>query len=548
MKPRFKLKLRGQLLIATGFLVLAPLLLVGYLVNMRVTTAMTQQALSYNAHIGKLVRTEVLRFVDKEQQTLAVAASTADLWNPDKRLEHLEQLYKLTGHWKRVYFADAKTGKIVTSIPNQSMPPDLNVRSRDWYHRALVNPGVSVSEIYPDAITGEQLISFSTVIRDNAGNLVGVLGADLSREALRQSLSDNISLASGTELWLVDPLGHFLLQPDVDNNSIPPTYTSSFVSQLQSNHLVSETPIPEVGWLAIVAKDTTLALADANRLSLDITGLTFIFFVLAVLGVLFYVYHLTKPIDVLLGRIHAIQQGACWRDFPPMHTRLDEIGQVAQAFDTVTEELQELLRDVITTLTTTLDARDPYTRHHSERVSIYAHLLARYLGWPSLEAENVLRAGLMHDVGKIGVPELILNKPGPLTSEEYETMKTHSQGSYDILQRIPFYVKLGIAEMILEHHERWDGKGYPLSLKEDEILPGARVLAIADAFDAMTSDRAYRKALTLEEALKELRKGAGKQFDPGMVQVFLSIPRSILLQCMEKPLETQMNRVPLTAV
>ena len=129
-------------------------------------------------------------------------------------------------------------------------------------------------------------------------------------------------------------------------------------------------------------------------------------------------------------------------------------------------------------------------------------------------------------------------------------MKTHCQASYDIIQGIPFYVRLGIAEMVLEHHERWDGNGYPLGIYDDIILPGARVLAIADSFDAMTSDRAYRKALSLDEALAELSFGSGKQFDPAFVQVFLTIPREILLDTMSASLETnslktKMNRVPL---
>ncbi|WP_206810730.1 HD domain-containing phosphohydrolase [Paradesulfitobacterium ferrireducens] len=551
MPPRFRIKLRGQLLLFTGLLVLVPLLLVGYLVDQRVSAAMTEQALSHNAHVGSLVQTEVKRFVETEEQALAVAAASADLWEPSLRQQHLEQLYGLMAHWKRVYIADTNTGKILNSSPGEDiskLPAIYDARLRDWYHRALVNPGVSVSEIYPDTVTGEDMITFSTVVRDEDGNLVGVLAADLTRDSLRKSLQEKIAISTNVNLWLVDPLGHFLLKPE--NPNVPPVsaYSSQFINELQKDQIVSQTKIPEVGWLAVVSQDSETALGEVHRLSLEIAWVTFLFLGLAILGVLYYVYRLTKPIDVLLQRIRAIEQGACWRDFPPMRVRFDEIGEVAQAFDKVTEELQELLRDVITTLTTTLDARDPYTRHHSERVSIYAHLLAQHLNWPSLEAENVLRASLMHDVGKIGVPEQILNKPGPLTPEEYEIMKTHSQGSFDILLRIPFYVKLGIAEMVLEHHERWDGKGYPLGLKGTDILPGARVMAIADAFDAMTSDRAYRKALSLDDALRELQRGAGKQFDPEMVEVFLSIPRPLLVTCISASSETQMNRVPLTAV
>lgn len=132
-----------------------------------------------------------------EQQTLAVAASSADLWDVSKRQQHLDHLYNMMSHWKRVYIADAETGKILNSTSDEDMsklPSNYDARLRDWYHRALVNPGVSVSEIYPDTVvTGEDMISFSTVIRNEDGKLIGVLAADLTRDSLRKSLQEKIA-------------------------------------------------------------------------------------------------------------------------------------------------------------------------------------------------------------------------------------------------------------------------------------------------------------------------------------------------------------------
>ncbi len=563
MKLRLKIKLRGQLLLATGLLVLIPLMLIGYFVNQSVNRVMTEQALYHNSYIGQSVRLEVLRFIDKEKQTLAVAANSTDLWETSTQAQanHLDQLFKFDGHWQRIYFADTKTSKITTIIPDSMDTATCDLLSQDWYYKALINPGSVITVSNQGLFGAKDVITFSTAIRNSAGQIIGIIGVDLSQESLSKILHDNITISRGIDFWLVDSQGNFLLRPNEDPDLLTGpdfeakllndlVYSPVFLDQVKATHITSETWVPEVGWTAIIAQDPSMALIDARRLSHNIKGLTFVFFILAVIGVLYYVYRLTRPIEDLLDRIHAIEQGESRTNLTPLQTNFNEIGEVAAAFDKMTEELQKLLRDVINTLTTTLDARDPYTRYHSGRVSIYANLLARYLNWTPLECENVLRAGLLHDVGKIGVPEHILNKPAALTKEEFETMKTHCQASYDIVQGIPFYVKLGIAEMVLEHHERWDGNGYPLGIYDDIILPGARVLAIADSFDAMTSDRAYRKALSLDEALAELCFGSGKQFDPDFVRVFLTIPREILLDTMNTSLETnclitKMNRVPL---
>lgn len=185
-----------------------------------------------------------------------------------------------------------------------------------------------------------------------------------------------------------------------------------------------------------------------------------------------------------------------------------------------------------------MEARDPYTKHHSERVSLYAELLARELGFDPVRRANIVRAGVLHDIGKIGVPEGILNKPGALTAEELAIMRDHARQSYEIVKEIPFYADIGIDQVILQHHEQWDGNGYPLGLAGEEILPEARILAIADAFDAMTSNRVYRKTLSLEEAFDELVKGSGRQFDPEFARVFLAIPVEELRRCLGVTLKT----------
>jgi HD-GYP domain-containing protein (c-di-GMP phosphodiesterase class II) len=177
--------------------------------------------------------------------------------------------------------------------------------------------------------------------------------------------------------------------------------------------------------------------------------------------------------------------------------------------------------DMIKTLAFVVEAKDPSTRAHLQRTHDYAVALAEAVD-PELAADEQLRYGfLLHDVGKVGIPEAVLNKPGPLDEREREVMRAHPLLGVQMVAGIK---SLGSAvEVIRCHHERWDGKGYPSGLAGDDISAGARVFSVADAFDAMTSDRPYRKAISLDRACQEIADGAGSQFDPAVVEAFTAI-------------------------
>ena len=168
-----------------------------------------------------------------------------------------------------------------------------------------------------------------------------------------------------------------------------------------------------------------------------------------------------------------------------------------------------------------LEAKDRYTRGHSQRVTHFSLAIAARLELPSANLEDLRCAAILHDLGKIGVREAILNKPGALTSEEFREVVRHPEVATRILSPIPFFRK--ILPSILHHHERFDGDGYPGRIAGTEIPLYSRIMAIADTYDAMTSSRAYRPALSEEEATAEIRRGAGMQFDPELVPVFLSV-------------------------
>ena len=172
-------------------------------------------------------------------------------------------------------------------------------------------------------------------------------------------------------------------------------------------------------------------------------------------------------------------------------------------------------------LVSTVEARDPYTYGHSRKVNSFAVALAEAIGLLPDDVSKVSTAALLHDIGKIGVPDKVLNKKGKLDKEDWEAIKSHPRLGANIVGNIPNLVPC--VSTILYHHERWDGGGYPDGLKGEEIPIEARILAIADSFEAMTSPRPYRPALSIEEVMKELRQGAGLQFDPSLVEVFIGI-------------------------
>jgi putative nucleotidyltransferase with HDIG domain len=185
------------------------------------------------------------------------------------------------------------------------------------------------------------------------------------------------------------------------------------------------------------------------------------------------------------------------------------------------QEIQEGYLRTITALAEALDARDPYTYRHSGNVTKYAVAIAKEMRLSDLEIENIRRGGLLHDIGKIGVRDEILLKPTKLTNDEYAQIKIHPAKGEEILKSLPFLKSA--AELIRHHHERPDGKGYPDSLPGYKIEMGAKILAVADAFDTMISDRPYRKALSLQKAINELKKCSGYQFDSSVVEAFLKV-------------------------
>ena len=186
-----------------------------------------------------------------------------------------------------------------------------------------------------------------------------------------------------------------------------------------------------------------------------------------------------------------------------------------------TKEVEGLSLHVVHTLADAIDAKDAYTKGHSGRVAEYSKEIARRAGFPIAYQEEIYMMGLLHDVGKIGVPDAVINKPGKLTDEEFEKIKTHPGRGAKILENIEEMPQLAIGARW--HHERFDGRGYPDGLAGLDIPEEARIIAVADAYDAMTSNRSYRGLIPQDVVKQELEKGSGTQFDPRFAAIMLEI-------------------------
>jgi len=185
------------------------------------------------------------------------------------------------------------------------------------------------------------------------------------------------------------------------------------------------------------------------------------------------------------------------------------------------EYLQEVYLNVVKALVDVIEEKDAYTKNHSEGVALYSSKIAEAYGLPPTQVTLIVRAAHLHDIGKVGIPDSILKKPGKLTADECEVIKKHPEIGIKILRNLPF---LGaVIDLIAQHHERFDGHGYPRGIGGKEIQIGARILCVADAYDAMRSSRSYRvEPFTKDEAAEEIRINSGSQFDPAVVEAFFA--------------------------
>jgi len=296
--------------------------------------------------------------------------------------------------------------------------------------------------------------------------------------------------------------------------------------------LGSVAPIPALGWGVLVERPTAEAFASVRVMQQRTLVVSALAALLALaLGSIFS-RRLIVPLQSLAGISSEIATGNL-----AARAKIkgeDEIGQLANNFNNMAGSIealvrrlkqalrqnQELFLETIRTLAAAIDAKDPYTRGHSERVSSYSMAIARHLGLSQEEVFRVRIAAILHDVGKLGIRDGILNKPGGLTDDEFAVMRQHPDIGAQIMA--PIRMLKDIIPGIRNHHETWDGKGYPDRLRADEIPLVARIIGAADTFDAMTTTRPYQKAMELEYVLQKMQTMSGTRFDPQVVEALLA--------------------------
>ncbi len=238
----------------------------------------------------------------------------------------------------------------------------------------------------------------------------------------------------------------------------------------------------------------------------------------------------SRPLTELIGHLNESERSGRLRPDFSIHSPVKEVNRLGEAFNRAAEAIEESQQrlenatlEFVETMAQALDARDPYTAGHSNRVSVNSTSIAEAMGLPPDQIEIIRIGAKLHDIGKIGVPDAVLQKPGKLTAEEYALIKMHPQIGKRILEKAGrFQDYLPIVEL---HHEDWNGGGYPYGLKGEEVPLGVRIVHVADVYDAITSHRAYRRAMSEQQVMEILHEGSGTMFDPVVLEAFLRILR-----------------------
>jgi len=288
----------------------------------------------------------------------------------------------------------------------------------------------------------------------------------------------------------------------------------------------------KIGYLVLELNKSSIRMAQ-QKVKGYIAITLIIILVFAATGTLFLSTFITRPINELIRGIEDLKLN---RKIKPIYVYSDdELGRLTEHFNemvrTITfqqeslnsysRELEESFISTVKVLAAAIDARDPFTMGHSARIAILSSKLGESIGLSRREVEDIEIACLFHDIGKLRIPDAILIKQGPLDTSEYREIMKHPEYGAEILRRAPSLHKYIPA--VLHHHEWYNGKGYPYGLKGKEIPVAASIIAVADAFDAMTSSRPYRKGLSIKDAMEELKYWAGRQFEPEIVKILLGL-------------------------
>ncbi len=385
----------------------------------------------------------------------------------------------------------------------------------------------------------------------------GMLAAVVSLDSILRRLEE--TSVRGRTVFVVDHSGRVIAHPDTRRfvpgtdlrssyivaqasglpKDLRTTATVQHFSDIEQGHqtelIGTYSTIPDLAWTVIAQRSLEEAREDAGVTELNTEALTFVLGVIAVAVILGYLFAvgISTPIRALAASTRAISRGEFHERAPVRGAA--EISELAQTFNNMAgdienyiarlkqaaQENRELFLGSIRMLAAAIDEKDPYTRGHSDRVAKYSVLIGQQLGLSAEELDRLRISALLHDVGKIGVDDRVLKKPGALTQEEFQLMKQHPSKGANIMR--PVAQLKDVLPGIELHHEHVDGKGYPYGLKGDEIPLMARIIAVSDTLDAMTTNRPYQSAREIDDALQVIHKVAGSKFDVKVVEALESV-------------------------
>ncbi|WP_291637172.1 HD domain-containing phosphohydrolase, partial [Clostridium sp.] len=426
-------------------------------------------------------------------------------------------------------------GSLFISPIDVTIPSDYDSRTREWYKGTLNKKGdIFWTEPYVDAgESGKMLQTVSKAVYDDKGKLKGVIGLDIELKKFTEII-DNLSYAKNSYIFLLNQKNdvlahnsynlHYFKNNIIDN--INQNKSDEIINIDKNKYVVSEVPINVNNWKLVAITKTNLE-SELSSIKNRIISIFLIAIALSIFMAIRMSKNLLRPLNKLIIATEQVSDG----NFK-IRTSIksnDEFSILSSSFNQMLDQIEILLKErddnylnTIKVLANSIEASDLYTRGHCDRVDEIALAIARNLKLSDQQKNTLKFACILHDVGKIGVPNTILNKPGRLTIEEYELIKKHPLIGYQIIKEIDFLKEP--AEIILQHHERIDGHGYPNGLLGPEIRIEAKILSVADTYDSMSTSRIYRKnILPFYEIEKELVESKGKQLDAEIVDILLEL-------------------------
>lgn len=482
--------------------------------------------------VEEWANSDFVKNYDKDDQSPRIVNSIPDDFGQvyEKWLGLSQSMHDIT--W--MYYALESDGSIYIAPIDVSMPSDYDARTREWY-RGTVNKSGQIfwTEPYLDAgASGKILQTVSKAVYKN-GQLKGVIGLDIELTKFTEII-ETLSFAKSSSIFLINQSHNIIAH----NSGDVDFYKENFIDPLERNdmsefkevegveYIVSSVPLNINDWKLVAITETNFK----SELILMRHQIFLIILLTSVVSIAFAYMGFKNILSNLKLLIDTTEQYSNGQFQVRSHVNSnDEFKTLSSSMNNMLDSIETLIdeRDsnylhTVKVLANAIEASDQYTRGHCDRVGMVSLEIGKRMGLDEEALKQLEFACILHDIGKIAIPERILNKPSSLTQEEFELIKTHPEVGHNILKDIHYFGKA--KQIILQHHEKIDGSGYPYGLRDDEICIEAKILSVADAYDAMSSKRVYRiGSFRTEDIIHELRKCSGTQFDSRIVNVLICL-------------------------